>query len=194
VQWGTGWGEHGFVRIQREKGGHGRPGQCGIARSPSVALGGVLLDRTVTARSSTAIGSEEDSLDDAFGNPIVLQPMAPNTILEEWCVRLGQNLDAEACGEWAHWTAAHKALWLGILGLAGTLICVVWPLTGECRRRRADRRRRRELSRTAFALEEEERSPLIQNEISSTYGTNGIDAHRPTIDDGPSNVGTSYLS
>lgn len=39
--WGKGWGENGFVRIKRGSGKKGVPGVCGIARSPSVALGGV---------------------------------------------------------------------------------------------------------------------------------------------------------
>jgi hypothetical protein len=40
--WGAGWGEQGFVRIKRGPGGKHIPGVCGIARSPSVALGGQL--------------------------------------------------------------------------------------------------------------------------------------------------------
>jgi Papain family cysteine protease len=43
--WGTGWGENGYVRIRRGDGKKGTKGICGIARSPSVALGGVLLKR-----------------------------------------------------------------------------------------------------------------------------------------------------
>ncbi len=44
--WGAGWGENGFVKIKRGPGGKHIPGVCGIARSPSVALGGQLrLDR-----------------------------------------------------------------------------------------------------------------------------------------------------
>jgi hypothetical protein len=40
--WGAGWGEQGFIRIKRGPGGKHIPGVCGIARSPSVALGGQL--------------------------------------------------------------------------------------------------------------------------------------------------------
>jgi hypothetical protein len=40
--WGSGWGENGFVRIKRGAGAKRTPGVCGIARSPSVALGGQL--------------------------------------------------------------------------------------------------------------------------------------------------------
>jgi hypothetical protein len=38
--WGASWGENGFVRVKRGSGEKGVPGVCGIARSPSVALGG----------------------------------------------------------------------------------------------------------------------------------------------------------
>jgi len=41
--WGAGWGENGFIRVRRGDGLKGTPGACGIARSPSVAIGGVLL-------------------------------------------------------------------------------------------------------------------------------------------------------
>ncbi|KAL7555280.1 hypothetical protein ACHAWF_019057 [Thalassiosira exigua] len=39
--WGVGWGENGFVRVARRGGKKGHRGVCGIARSPSVALGGI---------------------------------------------------------------------------------------------------------------------------------------------------------
>jgi len=39
--WGESWGENGFVRVKRGSGEKGVPGVCGIARSPSVALGGI---------------------------------------------------------------------------------------------------------------------------------------------------------
>lgn len=39
--WGESWGEDGFVRVKRGSGEKGVPGVCGIARSPSVALGGI---------------------------------------------------------------------------------------------------------------------------------------------------------
>ena len=39
--WGETWGENGFIRVKRGSGVKGEPGVCGIARSPSVALGGV---------------------------------------------------------------------------------------------------------------------------------------------------------
>ena len=39
--WGESWGENGFVRVKRGSGEKGMQGVCGIARSPSVALGGI---------------------------------------------------------------------------------------------------------------------------------------------------------
>ena len=41
--WGRGWGEDGYVRVKRGQGGKDIHGVCGIARNPSVALGGILL-------------------------------------------------------------------------------------------------------------------------------------------------------
>ena len=41
--WGRGWGIDGYIKIRRGDGLKGTPGVCGIARSPSVALGGILL-------------------------------------------------------------------------------------------------------------------------------------------------------
>ncbi len=58
--WGVSWGEEGFVRVKRGSGEKGVAGVCGIARSPSVALGGMYrpnrgdplpnASRTATAR------------------------------------------------------------------------------------------------------------------------------------------------
>jgi hypothetical protein len=39
--WGSGWGENGYVRVARLGGSKGHHGVCGIAHSPSVALGGM---------------------------------------------------------------------------------------------------------------------------------------------------------
>mmetsp|Transcript_25842 Transcript_25842/g.46793 ORF Transcript_25842/g.46793 Transcript_25842/m.46793 type:complete len:659 (-) Transcript_25842:1518-3494(-) len=72
--WGKGWGEEGYVRIKRGSGKVGQKGVCGIAKGPSVALGGALLpsillvnrnkkpfspfygySRTISAESSTQV-------------------------------------------------------------------------------------------------------------------------------------------
>ena len=44
--WGDAWGENGYVRIKRGSGAVSEPGVCGIAKNPSVALGGVLLPKS----------------------------------------------------------------------------------------------------------------------------------------------------
>ena len=50
--WGSSWGEGGYVRIKRGDGKKGTKGVCGIARSPSLALGGTLVpDRGDSPRS-----------------------------------------------------------------------------------------------------------------------------------------------
>jgi KDEL-tailed cysteine endopeptidase len=41
--WGESWGENGYVKVKRGNGQLDLPGVCGIAKNPSVALGGVLL-------------------------------------------------------------------------------------------------------------------------------------------------------
>ena len=42
--WGKGWGENGYVKVARTGGKKGHRGECGIARSPSVALGGMFTE------------------------------------------------------------------------------------------------------------------------------------------------------
>lgn len=40
--WGMGWGENGYIRVKRKK--NGSSGVCGIAKNPSIALGGTFID------------------------------------------------------------------------------------------------------------------------------------------------------
>ena len=61
VSWGSGWGENGYVRVKRGSGNKGEEGVCGIARSPSVALGGVLL-----SESGIAISDFINEVDNGF--------------------------------------------------------------------------------------------------------------------------------
>ena len=68
--WGNGWGENGYVRVARTGGKKGHRGECGIARSPSVALGGmftedVQLDPSGVYRSNRS-GEKEDSQSDSL--------------------------------------------------------------------------------------------------------------------------------
>eukprot|EP00535_Pseudo-nitzschia_heimii_P011602 CAMPEP_0197197446 /NCGR_PEP_ID=MMETSP1423-20130617/32871_1 /TAXON_ID=476441 /ORGANISM="Pseudo-nitzschia heimii, Strain UNC1101" /LENGTH=673 /DNA_ID=CAMNT_0042651267 /DNA_START=72 /DNA_END=2090 /DNA_ORIENTATION=+ len=51
--WGENWGENGFVRVKRRAGHKGLPGVCGIARSASVALGGVYRANRIEPMAST---------------------------------------------------------------------------------------------------------------------------------------------
>jgi len=54
--WGTGWGEDGYVKMARLGGKKGHRGVCGIARSPSVALGG-MFTKDVELDKGDLIGS-----------------------------------------------------------------------------------------------------------------------------------------
>ena len=54
--WGEGWGENGYVRVSRVGGKKGHPGVCGIARSPSVALGGMFTKDVKLKQSDKKVG------------------------------------------------------------------------------------------------------------------------------------------
>jgi hypothetical protein len=167
-----GWGENGFVRILRgSSGGNttGSPGQCGIARSPSVALGGILLFHQESNPPPNSMqqqqqqrGRGDDSIDDDSrhvrighddGSSIELEPVTPYTLWEEFCLHTGQRLDdpssrtqtTSRCANVADWIATHQAIVLGVIGVWATLLVVVWPLTSDCRRRAYRRRMRKML-------------------------------------------------
>jgi len=53
--WGSGWGENGYVRVARAGGRKGHKGVCGIARSPSVALGGMFTKDVILEKSSSGV-------------------------------------------------------------------------------------------------------------------------------------------
>ena len=65
--WGRGWGENGYVRLQRGPGTKHSPGVCGIAKSPSVALGGrmhasnIVTDETWRQLDDDDVGNERES-------------------------------------------------------------------------------------------------------------------------------------
>jgi Papain family cysteine protease len=188
-KWGTGWGENGYVRIHREKGTKGEPGQCGIACSPSVALGGTLLKQTngnfkgsdiynVNQLRSSGINNPTEATNDP-SHP--LEIVIPYTALEKFCIRLGHQLDNNSrCGRFADFVSMHRAMVLGATGLLATLLVVVWPLTLDCRRR-AHRLRMRKLQQqlerendVLREIQHDETSTLMsQNGIAdiTTYGT-----------------------
>jgi hypothetical protein len=188
-----GWGENGYVRIHREKGSKGEPGQCGIASSPSVALGGTLLepiDGIVQSRDanddnndnmntninpirSSGMNNPTESSNDS-SHP--LESVLPYTTLEKLCIRLGQPLDHNSrCGRIADYVSTHRAVVLGAIGLLVTLLIVVWPLTWDCRRR-AYRRQMRKLQQQQQQqqLENESVIPGQHNETSTLILPNGV--------------------
>jgi hypothetical protein len=59
--WGIGWGENGMIRIKRGSGENGQDSVCGIAKSPSIALGGVLLLPASEITSTTNVMTHIDN-------------------------------------------------------------------------------------------------------------------------------------
>ena len=195
-QWGTGWGENGYVRIRREKGSKGEPGQCGIACSPSVALGGKLLEQVngMISRSNDDMNENQLRSTGGINDPVEandsshpLDIVLPYTILEKICLRLGHSLENHSqCGMVADYVSVHRAMVLGTIGLLATLFLVVWPLTSDCRRR-AHRRRMRKLQQQLVVREhdllmgihdDETSTLIIQNGVaSSSYGSTINAAH-----------------
>eukprot|EP00562_Extubocellulus_spinifer_P000512 CAMPEP_0178480276 /NCGR_PEP_ID=MMETSP0696-20121128/5616_1 /TAXON_ID=265572 /ORGANISM="Extubocellulus spinifer, Strain CCMP396" /LENGTH=654 /DNA_ID=CAMNT_0020107719 /DNA_START=124 /DNA_END=2088 /DNA_ORIENTATION=- len=71
--WGTGWGEQGYVRVRRGSGKKGRRGVCGIARSPSVALGSSILANEAMSRYNKKMTKHDDeSKIDRWREPLSL--------------------------------------------------------------------------------------------------------------------------
>jgi hypothetical protein len=125
--WGTDWGENGYIRVKRGKGGKGKKGVCGIARSPSVALGGIIVRKMNISYADIDIRGAV--------------PFIPGeTQLQRVCTRLGLNPEG-TCGTVSGWINEHKALLAGLLGILCGILAL-WPLTRDCRRRRRRRRAR----------------------------------------------------
>lgn len=121
--WGTGWGENGYIRIKRGKGHAGVPGVCGIARNPSVALGGVLLRETSYVFNVSGLGYQERLEREG-----------------RLCKGFGTDSEAEReCSRISMWTDTHRALALGLISVFCGLV-LIWPLTLDIRRRRKRRK------------------------------------------------------
>lgn len=141
-------GENGYVRIKRGAGHAGVKGVCGVARNPSVALGGVLLRETAYVFNESGL-QRPKSFD-----------------MESLCSHFGFNVrTSNSCTETSHWVGSHKALTLGIIGVLCGLV-LLWPLSLDVRRRREYRRlqklrreeRRRNSSRQLLPSED---TPLL---------------------------------
>ena len=181
--WGTGWGESGMIRIRRGDGKKGTPGVCGMARSPSVALGGILLQH-VKSPSDALHG-----LRGGDGDVVGVYDNSTTTIInydatEQWndysliqrtCVRFHMSPDG-GCVRFGNWVDNHWAQSLGLLGIVVALIAV-WPLTMECRGRRRRRRlremkRQKEEQRKKEGGSGDETTPLVSSSGDVSYGAN----------------------
>jgi hypothetical protein len=125
--WGTDWGENGYVRVKRGKGGKGREGVCGIARSPSVALGGIIVRNMNISFTETDIH-------------IAVPFKSGETEFQSVCTRFGFKPEGP-CGTVSGWIDGHKALSSGLLGILCGMLAL-WPLTRDYRRRRRWRQAR----------------------------------------------------
>lgn len=136
------------MRIKRGAGHAGIKGVCGVARNPSVALGGMLLRETAYVFNESGL-QQPSSFD-----------------MESLCSHLGFNVStSNSCTETSNWVGGHKALTLGIIGVLCGLV-LLWPLSLDIRRRREHRRlkkirreeRRRNSSRQLLPSED---TPLL---------------------------------
>jgi hypothetical protein len=161
--WGTGWGESGNVRVKRNDGRKGSLGVCGIARSPSVALGGMMIPR----RSD---GPDEDDED-------MSALLATKGPMERLCYRVGLGRNG-ACLSTTGWLDDHKVLLLATFGvLLGAMS--IYLLTYDIRRqsrRRSEQRRRRSRGAGSQQQGESEAASLLG---SSGSLSNGAGGHHP---------------
>ena len=162
--WGTDWGEQGYIRIRRGPGGKKIPGICGIARSPSVALGGRALyspwskdtdqeawdAATATKReqerrsasnpsdSDTTTTTTTNSNDDDF-------TFYRDFIDDEWpqfCDKITpmNTLVHVGCRRMVNVFDNHRAMSLFVTSIL-FVFCLAWPLTYPCRYRNERRKR-----------------------------------------------------
>ena len=209
--WGTGWGEGGFVRIQRRgesMDGYTTAGVCGIARNPSVALGGKLLVplSSLTSSFSPLLNLSEHEDDGRVDSSKALHTLVPlnsyrsgeagpypscNHILEP------QNQEGDYSSLWDRalttlafsscrfheLMAQHPGFWFMcvILGSCAIVVAlVVWPLTFDCRQRRQRRlrQRQRRLEEQQLQHDSEERKQEQFSELEEKE-KNGRDSGEP---------------
>jgi Papain family cysteine protease len=177
-------GEDGYVRVAR---GQGKGGVCGLEKSPSVALGGVLvgnhgLDKyrnhaPAFSKRDYGMSSLQQSpgnaeLDDLNNNP------SPLTI---FCENLGFSIDSP-CVKAAIWFPQHKPLCFGLSAMAFCATMALWlsKMDGRAGRRRrrqrlasesssASRRSQLQQQISQSALSQHEASPLLDATTQPSY-------------------------
>jgi hypothetical protein len=183
--WGAGWGENGFVRIKRGPGGKHVPGVCGIARSPSVALGGELrpdryqplmdnafqmtvMDPT-TFKGRNADYSTPSGRDFNNGHPFCDTFVPIGTSMYQGCVKISGSYKS------------HPAVFLAMVSVISALAAVI-PLTYAAAKRR--RRRSRRLSPNSFSLDDDgDNRSLRRSRSNSSGGTASETTHLLTLKD-----------
>ncbi|CAB9518907.1 Senescence-specific cysteine protease SAG39 [Seminavis robusta] len=161
--WGKGWGENGYIRVKRGDGLKGTLGVCGIAESPSVALGGVLL----TNRHRLAPYHHAPNSPWSDSDPLsTSQPSSP-------CARFG----LESCHAIVDMVQDNKAILLGVVAIFCATLLAAWPLSLQCRRRRQRRRRARQMKagahRIVGATNPIPSAPVEPSEVDPLLGSRG---------------------
>lgn len=170
--WGEGWGENGYVKIKRGNGAKLVPGVCGIAKNPSVALGGVLLPKSGIHASvnydQSTYGDRSQCLEES--------------LLNNYCSALGGQ-DLQTCHKIEGLLQSYPALTYGVFSVVAVMLFVVWPLTRDCRARsrRREMRRRQMLDNDGnlpiqCGRSESESLLVIADASELGYGTNGREA------------------
>jgi Papain family cysteine protease len=241
--WGTGWGENGYVRILRGNGKKGTEGVCGIARSPSVALGGVLLKRlnhilppldayhfyhnvnnnnqqnrntnngmdtesrlnlnesnfvVDGTRAGGSFGGVEDGNSSSNSgdsadtrlflrevNPDVRLLDPPPSLVHQMCDGIGWTEPTSFCQTSASWLESHVLISVCLLIFIVNFI-VIWPLTRDCRKRRARHLKRLQQQqqqqqqlheKSLYIVGEGEVEQLLRTTGSANNNDIGLDKH-----------------
>ncbi|KAL3932072.1 MAG: hypothetical protein SGARI_004058, partial [Bacillariaceae sp.] len=181
--WGAGWSETGFVRIKRGPGGKHVPGVCGIARSPSVALGGELrpdryqplmdnafqmtiMDPT-KFKGRNADYSEPSGHDLFTGHPICDTFVPVGTKAYDGCLNLSSRYER------------NPLVFMGIV-VAITALMTIIPLTYAAGKRK---RRSRRLGAGTFNLDGDDDNRSIRRARSNSSGTVSETTHLLTLKD-----------
>jgi len=182
--WGESWGENGFVRVKRGSGHKGVPGVCGIARSPSVALGGLYrwnrLDPMTNGDTTTARYRKNKyvtsyDISASPHNPMMNDHPLCDSISEE------RFYLYNGCVQISFLYHSKKIMFLAIVSLLCALIAMLPLLTSLLRQHRVA------LGKRSIILghfgDEEQRCLTSSQRSGSTSGSSSERTHLLTLKD-----------
>jgi Papain family cysteine protease len=174
-------GEDGYVRVAR---GQGKGGVCGLEKSPSVALGGVLVGnhrlkkyRNYVSFKTREYRLRQSSLQQDSGNAILDKLNTNSPSLTVFCERIRFS----SCVQVAAWYPQHKPLCFGLSAMAVCAAMALWLMTMDGRAQQRRRQRHASESSSASrpsqhqhtlsqsALSQHESSPLLDASASPSY-------------------------